>query len=1235
MRYSERPSCYAAVNAADTRGLFEASRHFCRTLRLDRPGGAQGLYVGWVGDSTVEAGRLELSQPFATCLGLNDGDQVVVTAARAVPIARRIMVQPNSVDDWEVVEVQAAYLEEHFLAQIAVLTPGMVFPVWVHGRVAAKLKVDARDENRGECFLLDRDSELAIESRARAIEGAQPVAVLGGEKAAGAAEPSIRLRVLDLAEDIDAPVARVHAQDLEELTGVALPSGCLVWLTMTGRRPALEGSGPSTAGDAAAAAGAAAGGAHAVNAAAEGPSSRRVLLRIEPTAGVPRRHIVVGRCLAEEALILHFAIVRLSRALEVPVYVPKIELQPLTHIGLAADTGIVTDEDTRWLNKLFVDFVHRCKEICLADGSVIKLRSDVVPLPTPTSSARSASKPASSPALASRDSRELRLPQPNGASSVVPTRGNAAGEGDELSELNIDDLYAQSDDDDSAGSRQAVPADFECGFAPAAHSSSVVIDEVDLGLDEEEPWWDDTPDASPLVQARPDSVVVRVRFAIGASWRESAEVGVNRAAPFGRFSARSFANGVRVSVAAPQKSSSSRKGRVSAEVAAEPSEGEALARLWAAVPGLNKFPEQQWTDLLRIVLPPLDSNAAAAPLNEMGLYRVSADALLAHVLAQLGQRSVLGSAPTPAEGAQVKTCGVPGATAVVGAYGSGKTVLCQGVLKGLAGRGVLPLIVSCAKLGQPGRKFKAVLAWIRGIFRFACWYSPSVVLLDDFGALCPDVEQGAPNLSITEERSAIVAELLADVLRAVRAGGAQVAVVITAPGDANVHRSLWQAGVLEHKVPVRSPTLKERPEILRRLCRLKLEAGGWDVDSDVLHESALDDWGARVDGFSVGDLARLVDRACLDAAAEVEAGAGVFRSAPRLAAAHLERACNGFVASGMADQSFLASETRLVEIGGMAEAKKAIMDMLTLSSKYAALVDRAPVRSRRGLMLVGPPGCGKTMLVHAAARETKGLVRVLTVKGPELLSKYIGESEAGVRRIFERAAAASPSAIFFDEIEALAPKRGADSTGVTDRVVNQMLCYLDGVEDRGRVYVIAATGRPDMVDAALMRPGRFDKICYCGSPNDEERLQICEIQARRMGVEADQAQLRQLVARIPRLFTPADICALFSSAKVEAITEIMKGSGAPGDVPTVTLAHVCAALACAKPSVSEADDRRYAQLFAAYMPNVGPGGSGGGAAGSSGGPGGAFGRGPPGAGGPSRPWAATANGARQGKVALA
>jgi len=343
----------------------------------------------------------------------------------------------------------------------------------------------------------------------------------------------------------------------------------------------------------------------------------------------------------------------------------------------------------------------------------------------------------------------------------------------------------------------------------------------------------------------------------------------------------------------------------------------------------------------------------------------------------------------------------------------------------------------------------------------------------------------------------------------------------------------------------------------------------------------------------------------VDASAELlgREGGSAWSDSPRFALRHLERACQGFVPAMLADQSFFTSDVGLSDVGGMEEAKQALMDMLTMPTKYAILIDRAPVRGHRGLMLVGPPGCGKTMLVHAAATETKGLLRFLTVKGPELLSKYIGASEAGVRQVFERAAAAAPSVVFFDELEALAPRRGGDSTGVTDRVVNQMLCYLDGVEDRGRVFVVAATGRPDLVDAALMRPGRFDKICYCGLPSEAEKLQVCEILAKKQNLVAGPSkrlsqgtelhdELQALVSRLPRLFTCADLNALFSSAKIEAVNEALRteapSDGAPRRAPTVTMAHLYAALATAKASISEADEARYARVFAAYQPGQRP-----------------------------------------------
>jgi len=740
------------------------------------------------------------------------------------------------------------------------------------------------------------------------------------------------------------------------------------------------------------------------------------------------------------------------------------------------------------------------------------------------------------------------------------------------------------------------------------------IYEIDLGLDEEEasPFSARFPSAEgrdggagmmPPPPQRPDSVPVGVSFVLGAA-REDLRSAYTP--PFLRLTPSTLANELRVTVVPPEDSAAAPPGGEESRGRAAGPPRDPLELLWAGARGARRPDEEGWREVVRLV-PPEEGSAS---LDGLELFREPADMLRRHVLAQLGCPVPAGAEraePDPLE-PSVPGGVTPGGTAVMGTTGTGKTMLCRRVLAELRARGVLPLEVACTKLGQPSRKFKAVQDWLRAIFKFACWYSPSVVVLDDFGALCPDVEPGAVSLSITEERSLFLAELLLDLLQEVRASGTRVALVATLPDQSAVHRVLWCHPAMEHKVSLRPPRLKERPEILRTLCRRRAHSG-YDVDETLSGEGALDDWGGHVDGYSVADLSRLVDRACVEAT--VEASAGLLQSegsatwgdSPRLALRHLERACQDFVPAMLADQSFFTSEIRLSDIGGMEEAKQALMDMLTMPTKYAILIDRAPVRGHRGLMLVGPPGCGKTMLVHAAANETKGLLRFLTVKGPELLSKYIGASEAGVRQVFERAAAAAPSVIFFDEIEALAPRRGGDSTGVTDRVVNQMLCYLDGVEDRGRVFVVAATGRPDLVDAALMRPGRFDKICYCGLPSEAEKLQVCEILAKKHNLargpseqpsqgEDLREQLQVLVSRLPRRFTCADLNALFSSAKIEAVNEALReeppGGGTARRAPAVTAAHLYAALATAKASVSEADDRRYGRLFAAYRPGARP-----------------------------------------------
>jgi peroxin-1 len=179
-------------------------------------------------------------------------------------------------------------------------------------------------------------------------------------------------------------------------------------------------------------------------------------------------------------------------------------------------------------------------------------------------------------------------------------------------------------------------------------------------------------------------------------------------------------------------------------------------------------------------------------------------------------------------------------------------------------------------------------------------------------------------------------------------------------------------------------------------------------------------------------------------------------------------------------------------IGGLKNVKQVLSQTLLWPTRYASIFKQSPLRLRSGLLLYGYPGTGKTLLASAITSLVPSLT-MIRVNGPELLNKYIGASERAVRDLFARASACAPSVIFFDEFESIAPKRGGDSTGVSDRVVNQLLTLMDGAEGLEGVYIVGATSRPDLIDGALLRPGRLDKSLEFGMPDVDERREVCSV----------------------------------------------------------------------------------------------------------------------------------------------
>jgi transitional endoplasmic reticulum ATPase len=229
------------------------------------------------------------------------------------------------------------------------------------------------------------------------------------------------------------------------------------------------------------------------------------------------------------------------------------------------------------------------------------------------------------------------------------------------------------------------------------------------------------------------------------------------------------------------------------------------------------------------------------------------------------------------------------------------------------------------------------------------------------------------------------------------------------------------------------------------------------------------------------------------------------------------------------------------DVGGLEDIKRELVEAVEWPLKYRELFDEAGVTPPKGILLSGPPGCGKTLLAKAVANETQ--VNFISVKGPALLSKYVGESERGVREVFRKAKQAAPCILFFDEIDALVPTRGlvASDSHVTERVISQFLTELDGVEELGDVLVLGATNRLDMLDPALLRPGRLDLLLEIPVPDEEGRKAIFSVGLRGKPVAAD-VRVNELAA-LTGSFTGADIQAVVKRAALEAIREVVEKAG--------------------------------------------------------------------------------------------
>jgi len=287
------------------------------------------------------------------------------------------------------------------------------------------------------------------------------------------------------------------------------------------------------------------------------------------------------------------------------------------------------------------------------------------------------------------------------------------------------------------------------------------------------------------------------------------------------------------------------------------------------------------------------------------------------------------------------------------------------------------------------------------------------------------------------------------------------------------------------------------------------------------------------------------------------------------------KALKEIVPSGLREIYIEVPEVKWNDIGGLEDAKQELREIVEYPLKYPDYYEKVGIEPPRGILLFGPPGTGKTMLAKAVATESGA--NFIAVRGPEILSKWVGESEKAIREIFRKARQYAPAVIFFDEIDAITPMRGAGyDSGVTERVVNQLLAEMDGIEEMQHVAVIAATNRPDIVDPALLRPGRFEKMILVPPPDRNARVDILKVHTSKVPLAPD-VDLNDLGAKTEG-YTGADIAALVREAGLVALREGLR-KGMRAEELKVNWAHFMEAMRKVKPSVTQEMTQFYASWF--------------------------------------------------------
>jgi transitional endoplasmic reticulum ATPase len=460
---------------------------------------------------------------------------------------------------------------------------------------------------------------------------------------------------------------------------------------------------------------------------------------------------------------------------------------------------------------------------------------------------------------------------------------------------------------------------------------------------------------------------------------------------------------------------------------------------------------------------------------------------------------------------------------------------------------------------------------LRDIFKEAEDNAPSIIFIDEIDSIAPKREE------VTGEVERRVVAQLLSLMDGLQARGQVIVVAATNRPNA-VDPALRRGGRFDREIEIGVPDKNGRLEILH------VHTRGMPLAPDV----DLDKIASITHGFVGADLSSLCKEAAMHALRIILPEIDLDKEIPQevmdklqIKMADFEDALKNVEPSAMREVFVEVPNVHWSDVGGLEKVKQELKETVEWPLKYRDVFEATNTSPPKGILVFGPPGTGKTLLAKAVANEAEA--NFISIKGPEVLSKWVGESEKAVRETFRKARQSAPTIIFFDEIDAIAPTRGQSSDShVTERVVSQLLTELDGLEELHSVVVLAATNRPDMVDTALLRPGRLDRLLYIPPPDEKSRAEIFRIhtKGKPLGPDID----FQALAKRTKEFVGADIESVCREAAMMAIRDYINGAMSPeeakskaGDI-RITMKHFDVALKKIKPSASRESMKGYERL---------------------------------------------------------